>query len=594
MRSPTVSSRTATILAADVVGYSRLIAEAEEETLHRLTALQGLFVEVITRYDGRTFNTAGDAVRAEFAIPDDAVMAALELQDKLRMRNVAYPLSRQMKYRIGLATGEVVDQDGDVHGASVSLATALEQLAEPGGICLSKALHDVVPKNLVTRFKDMGVVQSTGAASGLHAYTLMLEQPAAAAPLAPAISSKPAAATPPAQALSGAAWLGRVVVAALATSLLVVWLIPGESPTKDQKAAKPPTPVTGPSPTKSAEAPVGQPAAPAAQPPAPAQVTAPTIAMKPPITVTPPAPPASTPPLSPTPPIAAMPMPAGAQTPALAPTVAMKPPTAVVPPLAPAAPVEAIPSVKTQAPTATSTPSPSASPQPPMPPEVVPIKPAPPTEIAAAAPVPLDGTTGQPTIPMRKPLPPPALSSADCRDLGSGGKDWPGVIAACRALLADTSASPDTALQAQLTLGRALRETGKYDEAIDGLSAVLARSPTSAAFNQRGLAHFQKGARDLAIDDFTSAIKLKPDDGDALNNRAWTYYKTGRLIQAAQDSAAAIRHLGTAAYVWDTSGHIKEGLGQKDGAILDYKKALSLDDKHETSRAGLKRLGALP
>ncbi|MEQ1696446.1 MAG: tetratricopeptide repeat protein [Hyphomicrobiaceae bacterium] len=177
--------RNAAILAADVVGYTRLIADSEEQTLHLLTDLQTLFWETITRFNGRAFNTAGDAIRAEFTSTASAVEAALELQQTLHARNAGSPLARQMMYRIGIAAGEVVDQDGDVHGTPVTLATALEGLAAPGGLCISKAVYDDIAPTHAGRFADLGIVQSSAAPLGVHAFTLILDRRTGSAPASP-------------------------------------------------------------------------------------------------------------------------------------------------------------------------------------------------------------------------------------------------------------------------------------------------------------------------------------------------------------------------------------------------------------------------
>src|SRR5262249_53143303 len=91
------------LLAADIAGYSKLVAEDEEETLRRLKTYRAVFDDFIARYDGRIFNTAGDAVLAEFPSSVEAVRCALDIQESIRTRNLAYPASRQMTFRIGIS-----------------------------------------------------------------------------------------------------------------------------------------------------------------------------------------------------------------------------------------------------------------------------------------------------------------------------------------------------------------------------------------------------------------------------------------------------------------------------------------------------------
>ena len=108
--------KIAAIFAADVAGYSRLVAEDEEETLRRLASYRAVMDDFVARAGGRIFNTAGDAVLAEFSSAVEAVRCAIDIQESLRTRNMAYPASRQMNFRIGITVGDVVERDGDLLG----------------------------------------------------------------------------------------------------------------------------------------------------------------------------------------------------------------------------------------------------------------------------------------------------------------------------------------------------------------------------------------------------------------------------------------------------------------------------------------------
>src|ERR1700676_3725972 len=129
--------RISAILAADIAGYSKLVAEDEEETVRRLAAYRTDFDELTTRYGGRIVNVAGDAVLAEFPSSVDAVRCSMDLQESVRTRNLAYPSSRRMPIRIGITVGDVVDREGQLFGDGVNIAARLEGLCPPGGICLS-------------------------------------------------------------------------------------------------------------------------------------------------------------------------------------------------------------------------------------------------------------------------------------------------------------------------------------------------------------------------------------------------------------------------------------------------------------------------
>ncbi len=149
-----------TILAADVVGYSRLMAEDEEATLRTLAAHREVIDRLIARHDGRIFNTGGDSVLAEFGSAVEAVRCAIAVQDELRARNAELVPQRRLALRIGINVGDVLVQDGgDLLGDGVNVAARLEGLAEPGGICISGSTFEQVKNKLSVGFQDLGPQQ---------------------------------------------------------------------------------------------------------------------------------------------------------------------------------------------------------------------------------------------------------------------------------------------------------------------------------------------------------------------------------------------------------------------------------------------------
>jgi class 3 adenylate cyclase len=166
--------KIAAIMAADIAGYSRLVAEDEEETLRRLASYRSVFADFITRFSGRIFNTAGDAVLAEFASAVEAVRCSIDIQESLRTRNLAYPSSRQMNFRIGMTIGDVVERDGDLLGDGVNIAARLQQLAQPGGICVSRSVYEQVSNKLSVEFVDIGEQAVKNIPAPIHAYTVAL------------------------------------------------------------------------------------------------------------------------------------------------------------------------------------------------------------------------------------------------------------------------------------------------------------------------------------------------------------------------------------------------------------------------------------
>jgi class 3 adenylate cyclase len=168
--------KIAAIFAADIAGYSRLVAEDEEETLRRLAAYRAVTDDFIAKAGGRIFNTAGDAVLAEFPSAVEAVRCAIDIQESLRTRNMAYPPSRQMAFRIGITIGDVVERDGDLLGDGVNIAARLEGLAEIGGICVSRAVHEQVANKLSVQFADIGEQEVKNIPTPVHAYMVAMRR----------------------------------------------------------------------------------------------------------------------------------------------------------------------------------------------------------------------------------------------------------------------------------------------------------------------------------------------------------------------------------------------------------------------------------
>src|SRR6478735_12707015 len=164
--------KIAAIFAADIAGYSRLVAEDEEETLRRLAAYRAVTDDFIVKAGGRIFNTAGDAVLAEFSSAVEAVRCAIDIQESLRTRNLAYPSSRQMNFRIGITIGDVVERDGDLLGDGVNIAARLEGIAPVGGICVSRTVYEQVANKLSVQFADIGEQQVMNIPNPVHAFTV--------------------------------------------------------------------------------------------------------------------------------------------------------------------------------------------------------------------------------------------------------------------------------------------------------------------------------------------------------------------------------------------------------------------------------------
>jgi diguanylate cyclase (GGDEF)-like protein len=172
MPSPSVKRKIAVIMAADVAFYSQLVAADEEGTLRLLSAYREVFDDFVRRYEGRVFNTAGDSVMSEFCSAVEAVRAAIDIQEALRTRNLAYPPNRRLQFRIGITIADVVERHGELLGDGVNLAARLESLAEPGGICISRAVHEAVTNKVSVSFRDLGQKSVKNIPTPIHAFVV--------------------------------------------------------------------------------------------------------------------------------------------------------------------------------------------------------------------------------------------------------------------------------------------------------------------------------------------------------------------------------------------------------------------------------------
>jgi class 3 adenylate cyclase len=154
--SQSLVRKLATILSADVAEFSRLMGEDEEQTLRTFRGHKKVFEALVAGHRGRIFNTAGDAILAEFASAVEAVRCATDIQAALRTRNDQLPPNRQVRFRIGINLGDVMLHGQDLMGDGVNVAARLQTAAEPGGICISGSVHDQISNKLSLSFLSLG------------------------------------------------------------------------------------------------------------------------------------------------------------------------------------------------------------------------------------------------------------------------------------------------------------------------------------------------------------------------------------------------------------------------------------------------------
>jgi adenylate cyclase len=164
--------KIAAILVADVVGYSRLAGADEDRTLSRLRGLRSDLIDpAIAAHHGRTVKRTGDGSLIEFRSVVDAVRCAIELQSGMVERNAGVSPEKRIEFRVGIHLGDVVEEaDGDLMGDGVNIASRLEGVAEPNGICISGAAYEQIRDKLPHQFVDFGEQQLKNIARPVHAY----------------------------------------------------------------------------------------------------------------------------------------------------------------------------------------------------------------------------------------------------------------------------------------------------------------------------------------------------------------------------------------------------------------------------------------
>ena len=185
MANTELKQRLAAILAADVAGYSRLMAADERATVAALDAARAVFRTQIEINQGRVIDMAGDSVLAVFETAIGAVPAALSIQQELNASSTPVLEDRRMRFRIGVQLGDVIEKsDGTIYGDGVNIAARLEALAEPGGITISDAVHGVIHGKVSASFVDQGEQQVKNIPHPVRAFAVQLDRTGSASVLA--------------------------------------------------------------------------------------------------------------------------------------------------------------------------------------------------------------------------------------------------------------------------------------------------------------------------------------------------------------------------------------------------------------------------
>ena len=172
--------RLTAILSADVEGYSRLMRDDEDETIRTITAYRTAIARLVEQYRGRVVDSPGDNILSEFGSSVDAVNCAVEVQRELAERNAELPENRRMQFRIGVNSGDVVEEGKRIYGDGVNIAARIEGLAEGGGICVSGTVYDSIEGKLGLEFENLGEHEVKNIDKPIRVYRI-LSYPGAAA-----------------------------------------------------------------------------------------------------------------------------------------------------------------------------------------------------------------------------------------------------------------------------------------------------------------------------------------------------------------------------------------------------------------------------
>jgi class 3 adenylate cyclase len=177
-----MEQRLATCLHADVYGYCRLIADDVEATVRTLTTYRTMMSNIVSAHGGRIADTAGDSLLAEFPSVSGAVRCAVDIQREVGALNAQLPPRRRVEFRVGIALGHVLVEEGRIYGDCVNIAARVQEMAAPGSVCVAGSVHDHVDGPLPVCFDYLGERSVKNIDTPVRIYRVDCRQERAGAP----------------------------------------------------------------------------------------------------------------------------------------------------------------------------------------------------------------------------------------------------------------------------------------------------------------------------------------------------------------------------------------------------------------------------
>jgi len=175
MENIDIQRKLKAIFTADVQGYSRLMGDDEEHTVETITAYRETIAQLIEKHHGRVVDAPGDNILAVFDSSLNAIHSAIEIQRTLETENGKLPDNRRMNFRIGINLGDILHKDDRIYGDGVNVAARIENLADPGGICISRGVYEQVDGKLDIGFADLGSHQVKNIKKPVNIYKVLLD-----------------------------------------------------------------------------------------------------------------------------------------------------------------------------------------------------------------------------------------------------------------------------------------------------------------------------------------------------------------------------------------------------------------------------------